>query len=180
MLPLFYKHFTACCEELGFDYRAIANYATKHNISKEESLDLHLTEFCFEGVKYAGVKACCDNFGLPYRNVCSYKRITKVSDEEAIKHYLSKNKDFQDSNNNNSPSVKENTSINHSNMHGVNNRQLRILEILKKCKFVTTEDLSVKLGVTTRTLRFDIAYLKKIHPNIVTRRGNSGGIEWKD
>lgn len=65
--------------------------------------------------------------------------------------------------------------------HGVNKRQMKILKILQTCKFVTTTDLSIKLNVTTRTLRYDIAFLKKAYPkNIVTHRGRyGGGVEWK-
>ena len=67
------------------------------------------------------------------------------------------------------------------NIHGVNKRQLEIVNILKKCKFATTADLQEKLKVTRRTLRYDIAYLKRVYPdNIITRRGNGGGIEWKE
>ena len=68
-----------------------------------------------------------------------------------------------------------------SSIHGVNARQLEIIKILKQCKFVTTVDLQEKLKVTRRTLRYDFAYLKKIYPNnIISHRGNGGGIEWTD
>ena len=67
------------------------------------------------------------------------------------------------------------------NIHGVNNRQIKIVEMLKRCKFITTADLQNELSVTRRTLRYDIAFLKKTYPNnIVTHRGNGGGIEWKE
>lgn len=76
--------------------------------------------------------------------------------------------------------LSENTNSEKS-MHGVNNRQLEIIKILKCCKFVTTAELQEKLNVTRRTLRYDFAYLKKVYPNnIITHRGNGGGIEWKE
>lgn len=67
-------------------------------------------------------------------------------------------------------------------VHGVNNRQLKIVEILKKEKATTTADLEVALGVSRCTLRMDIAYLKKVYPdNIITHRGRyTGGMEWVD
>lgn len=67
-------------------------------------------------------------------------------------------------------------------IHGVNNRQLEIIKILKQVKETTTADLQEVLGVSRRTLRMDIAYLKKVYPdNIVTHRGRyAGGIEWID
>ena len=71
--------------------------------------------------------------------------------------------------------------INHSNMHGVNNRQLRVLEFLKKTKFTTVDDICDKIGVSKRTIQYDLAYLKKVYPNIKTYAGRyGGGIEWKD
>lgn len=64
-------------------------------------------------------------------------------------------------------------------MHGVNARQLEIIKALKHSKFLTTADLQILLNVTRRTIRYDMAYLKKIYPNnIVSHSGNGGGIEW--
>lgn len=65
-------------------------------------------------------------------------------------------------------------------LHGVNERQMRIVEILKREKFCTATDLQEKLGVTTRTIRYDMAYLKRVYKdNIVCHRGRyGGGIEW--
>lgn len=64
-------------------------------------------------------------------------------------------------------------------MHGVNARQLEIIKALKYSKFLTSADLQILLNVTRRTIRYDMAYLKKIYPNnIVSHRGNGGGIEW--
>lgn len=68
------------------------------------------------------------------------------------------------------------------NIHGVNERQMRIVEILKREKFCTAKDLQEVFGVTTRTIRYDMAYLKKVYKdNIVCHRGgHGGGIEWVD
>ena len=65
-------------------------------------------------------------------------------------------------------------------IHGVNNRQLEIIKILKQVKGTTTADLQEVLGVSRRTLRTDIAYLKKVYPDkLVTHRGRyTGGLEW--
>lgn len=67
-------------------------------------------------------------------------------------------------------------------MHGVNSRQLQIISILKKCKNCTGADLQEKLGVSRRTIKMDIQYLKAAYPNnIITHRGRyNGGIEWID
>lgn len=67
-------------------------------------------------------------------------------------------------------------------LHGVNERQMRIVEILKREKFCTASELQEVLGVTTRTIRYDMAYLKKVYKdNIVFHRGgHGGGIEWVD
>ena len=63
-------------------------------------------------------------------------------------------------------------------IHGVNARQLQIINILKEAK--CTAELQEALGVSRRTLRMDIAYLKKVYPDkLVTHRGRyTGGLEW--
>ena len=65
-------------------------------------------------------------------------------------------------------------------IHGVNARQLQIIGILKEAKCTTTAGLQEALGVSRRTLRTDIAYLKKVYPDkLVTHRGRyTGGLEW--
>ena len=57
-------------------------------------------------------------------------------------------------------------------IHGVNARQLQIISILK--------ELQEELGVSRRTLRTDIAYLKRVYPDkLITHRGRyTGGLEW--
>lgn len=50
----------------------------------------------------------------------------------------------------------------------------------KEAKCTTTAELQEALGVSRRTLRTDIAYLKKVYPDkLVTHRGRyTGGLEW--
>lgn len=61
-------------------------------------------------------------------------------------------------------------------IHGVNARQLQIISILKEAKCTNTAEL----GVSRRTLRTDIAYLKRVYPDkLITHRGRyTGGLEW--
>lgn len=47
-------------------------------------------------------------------------------------------------------------------IHGVNARQLQIISILKEVKCTNTAELQEELGVSRRTLRTDIAYLKRV------------------
>lgn len=63
-------------------------------------------------------------------------------------------------------------------IHGVNARQLQIISILKEAKI--TAELQEELGVSRRTLRTDIAYLKRVYPDkLITHRGRyTGGLEW--
>lgn len=65
-------------------------------------------------------------------------------------------------------------------IHGVNARQLQIIGILKEAKGTNTAELQEELGVSRRTLRMDIAYLKRVYPDkLITHRGRyTGGLEW--
>lgn len=65
-------------------------------------------------------------------------------------------------------------------IHGVNARQLQIINILKEAKGTNTAELQEELGVSRRTLRMDIAYLKRVYPDkLITHRGRyTGGLEW--
>lgn len=66
-------------------------------------------------------------------------------------------------------------------MHKVNERQLAIVKILKTEKFVKVRELQEKLGVTRRTIRYDLSYLRLVYPdNIISHSGSTGGIEWVD
>ena len=67
-------------------------------------------------------------------------------------------------------------------MHKVNERQLAIVKILKTEKFVKVRELNEKLGVTRRTIRYDLSYLRRVCPdNIISHSGRyTGGIEWVD
>lgn len=61
-------------------------------------------------------------------------------------------------------------------IHGVNARQLQIISILKEAKCTNTAELQEELGVSRRTLRTDIAYLKRVYPDkLITHRGRYTG-----
>ena len=51
---------------------------------------------------------------------------------------------------------------------------------LTSCKCTNTAELQEELGVSRRTLRTDIAYLKRVYPDkLITHRGRyTGGLEW--
>lgn len=65
-------------------------------------------------------------------------------------------------------------------MNKSNKRQLEIIAILKRDKFVKVWQLSEYFGVANRTIQYDLSYLKKAYPGkIVSRPGKyNGGIEW--
>ena len=65
-------------------------------------------------------------------------------------------------------------------MNKSNKRQLDIIAILKRDKFVKVWQLSEFFCVTNRTIQYDLSYLKKAYPGkIVSRPGKyNGGIEW--
>ena len=58
----------------------------------------------------------------------------------------------------------------------VNGKSLE--DIISKC--TNTAELQEELGVSRRTLRTDIAYLKRVYPDkLITHRGRyTGGLEW--
>lgn len=51
---------------------------------------------------------------------------------------------------------------------------------VKEAKCTNTAELQEELGVSRRTLRTDIAYLKRVYPDkLITHRGRyTGGLEW--
>lgn len=74
----------------------------------------------------------------------------------------------------------EKQEVQEMSIHGVNARQLQIIGILKEAKCTNTAELQEELGVSRRTLRMDIAYLKRVYPDkLITHRGRyTGGLEW--
>ena len=50
----------------------------------------------------------------------------------------------------------------------------------QEAKCTNTAELQEELGVSRRTLRTDIAYLKRVYPDkLITHRGRyTGGLEW--
>lgn len=55
-----------------------------------------------------------------------------------------------------------------------------IMRRRKEAKCTNTAELQEELGVSRRTLRTDIAYLKRVYPDkLITHRGRyTGGLEW--
>lgn len=53
-----------------------------------------------------------------------------------------------------------------------------IVKIIREREFITMTELAEMTGKTTRTMRTDIKRIKEEYPNIVTRRGKYGGVEW--
>ena len=66
--------------------------------------------------------------------------------------------------------------------HNVDHRKEKIIEILKRKKFATMEELARECNVTRRTIRTDIAYLKNVYPQLEIKRGkvNGGVYYWED
>lgn len=66
-------------------------------------------------------------------------------------------------------------------MFNVNKRQSQILKILRENKHVTTQFLAEKTGVSDRTIRHDLLFLRKEFYQINIRRGKcKGGVYWLD
>lgn len=65
-------------------------------------------------------------------------------------------------------------------MHNINKRQCEIVQMLKRDKFVKSCELAECFGVSIRTIRTDLQYLKKVYPIVTVRGRYAGGIEWVD
>ncbi|MEA4922188.1 MAG: HTH domain-containing protein [Eubacteriaceae bacterium] len=44
---------------------------------------------------------------------------------------------------------------------------------------LTAKELAEEFGVDERTIRSDIARIKKDYPQVKTKRGNTGGVYWE-
>ena len=53
-----------------------------------------------------------------------------------------------------------------------------IVEIIRRAKHIEMSDLAELTGKSTRTIRSDVKRIKKDYPNVITRRGNGGGVFW--
>ena len=62
----------------------------------------------------------------------------------------------------------------------VNNRRLKLIEIIKRKKFMAITELAFKLGVSTSTISDDIRSLKPQYPNLYSQSGQNGGVGWKN
>ena len=97
-----YKNFSTCCKELGIDYRTIANYAKNHNLSREESLDIHFgsesgkliarkrEEFIYDGKVYKSFSECCRELKLNKSDISKCSKYNNISKQEAIRAFLDK------------------------------------------------------------------------------------------
>ena len=61
-------------------------------------------------------------------------------------------------------------------MHNIDKRKQKILDIIRKNKHITMEEIATMLYVTSRTIRHDIGYLRTQNYGIVIKRGNQGGV----
>ena len=53
-----------------------------------------------------------------------------------------------------------------------------MVEIIRRAKHIEMRDLAELTGKDIRTIRSDVKRIKKDYPNIVTKRGNGGGVFW--
>lgn len=53
-----------------------------------------------------------------------------------------------------------------------------IVEIIRRAKHIEMSDLAELTGKSRRTIRSDVKRIKKDYPNVMTRRGNGGGVFW--
>lgn len=53
-----------------------------------------------------------------------------------------------------------------------------MVEIIRRAKHIEMSVLAELTGKTTRTIRSDVKRIKKDYPNVITRRGNGGGVFW--
>lgn len=53
-----------------------------------------------------------------------------------------------------------------------------IVEIIRRAKHIEMRDLAELTGKDIRTIRSDVKRIKKDYPNVITKRGNGGGVFW--
>lgn len=53
-----------------------------------------------------------------------------------------------------------------------------MVEIIRRAKHIEMRDLAELTGKDIRTIRSDVKRIKKDYPNVVTKRGNGGGVFW--
>ena len=85
-----YNSFNQCCEHYGVYAQVISDYAKKHNIALDKSLELHLSGFKFRNKLYSSVEECCETLNVdPYMVEC-YKELLNCTTEYAIECILTK------------------------------------------------------------------------------------------
>ncbi len=66
-------------------------------------------------------------------------------------------------------------------MFVVNKRQSLVLDLLRKHKHLTTQQIAEKVDVSDRTVRHDLLFLRKEFHQIEIRKGkHGGGIYWNE
>jgi DeoR/GlpR family transcriptional regulator of sugar metabolism len=66
-------------------------------------------------------------------------------------------------------------------MFVINQRQSKILDLLKKHKHLKTSEIAEKVNVSDRTLRHDLLFLRKEFKQIEIRKGKyNGGVYWNE
>lgn len=53
-----------------------------------------------------------------------------------------------------------------------------MVEIIRRAKHIEMWKLAEITGKDIRTIRSDVKRIKKDYPNVITRRGNGGGVFW--
>ena len=66
------------------------------------------------------------------------------------------------------------------NVHEKDWRLDDIVNILRREKNITMQELADRTGRTRRTIQDDIRLLKSIYPQLIVRRGNGGGLFWME
>lgn len=64
--------------------------------------------------------------------------------------------------------------------HKTNTRQEQIIQILKRDKFTTMDNIAKEVKVSVRTVRTDLAFLRNAVTGLTVRRGKyNGGVSLK-
>jgi DeoR/GlpR family transcriptional regulator of sugar metabolism len=64
-------------------------------------------------------------------------------------------------------------------MFVINERQSKILDLLKKHRHLKTSEIAEKVNVSQRTLQHDLLFLRKEFYNIEIKKGKyHGGVYW--
>lgn len=53
-----------------------------------------------------------------------------------------------------------------------------MVEIIRRAKHIEMRDLAELTGKDIRTIRSDVKRIKRDYPNVITKRGNGGGVFW--